>query len=91
MNWTSARQNEVNLFFALVDLKNFKALPDVFIVPSSVVSKYYEGGDPETWRWPRYHERVENLTPYKNDFDGILRHLGVGDKQTDAVAVNDVA
>jgi hypothetical protein len=77
MNWASARQNEANLFFAFVDLKGFQELPDVFIVPSSVVAKYYEGGDPEKWRWPRYHELVGNLEPYKNNFDQILLHLGI--------------
>jgi len=77
MSWRSARLNNANLFFALVDLRNFEQLPDVFIVPSAIISEYYKGGDPETWKWPRYHESVENLAPYKNAWDIISRHLGV--------------
>jgi hypothetical protein len=61
--------------FALVDLKNFEELPDVFIVPSGVISEYYKGGDPTTWKWPRYHETVENLAPYRNAWSILLRHL----------------
>lgn len=90
MNWNSARQNEPNLFFVLVDLKGFADLPDVFIVPSSVIAKYYAGGDPETWRWPRYHELVENLEPYKNAFDLILRHMGIEDEDQ-AVGVSPMS
>jgi hypothetical protein len=79
MNWKSARLNVPNLFFAFVDLKEFTELPDIFIVPSSVVSTYYEGGDPETWKWPRYHVDVEKLAPYKNEggFNLILHHLEI--------------
>jgi|SRR5579875_2053457 len=67
IGWKSARLNVPNLFFALVDLKEFVELPDVFIVPSSVIAAYFEGGDPKTWTYARYHERVEKLSPYKNN------------------------
>jgi hypothetical protein len=45
IGWKSARLDNPNLFFALVDLKEFAELPDVFIVPSKVeVAAYFEGG-----------------------------------------------
>jgi hypothetical protein len=79
MNWKSARLNTGNLFFAFVDLKKFTELPDIFTVPSSIVAAYYEGGDPATWIWPRYHEDVETLQPYKNErgLKLILDHLKI--------------
>jgi hypothetical protein len=67
-----------NLFFALVDLREFPVesnLPHVFIVPCGVVYKYYEGGDRNTWKWPRYHETVEKLEPYKNRWDLVEKAL----------------
>ena len=66
IGWKSATLNKPNLFFALVDLKNFSELPDVFIVPSNVIAKYFDKG-PVGWPRARYHELVEKLDHYKND------------------------
>lgn len=47
IGWNSAKLNHRRLFFALVDLKNFDDLPDVFMVPSRVIFAYFKGGDPK--------------------------------------------
>jgi hypothetical protein len=72
IGWNSAKLNHPQLFFALVDLKEFDALPDVFIVPSTVIFKYFKGGDPETWRRARYHPLIDDVEQYKNKW-GILK------------------
>lgn len=69
IGWGSARANHPMLFFALVDLKEFDVLPDIFIVPSSIIYEYFEGGDPETWRRARYHPEIHEVEPYKNNWD----------------------
>lgn len=75
-----------NLFFALVDLKGKKldALPDVFIVPSKILSAYYQHivstyykDDPKKWKRTMYQETVEKLEPYKNAWGTITRKLGI--------------
>ena len=53
IGWKSARLSIPNLFFALVDLKDFTELPDVFIVPSNVIATYFEEG-PEGWPRARF-------------------------------------
>ena len=55
IGWGSAQLNHPLLIFALVDLKEFTELPDVFIVPSQVISEYFEAG-PEGW--PRYIRKL---------------------------------
>lgn len=75
IGWKSARLDSPNLFFALVDLKEFAELPDVFILPSKVLAAYFEGGDPKTWTFARYHELVEKVAPYKNNWDIIRNRL----------------
>ena len=61
--------NNPNLWFAFVDLKEFQELPDTFIVPSKIISAYFEGGDPETWTRARYHPRLDEIEPYKNKWE----------------------
>lgn len=75
IGWKSARLNIPNLFFALVDLKDFEQLPDVFIMPSSVIAAYFEGGDPKIWRRARYHEMAEAVAEYKNNWDALRERL----------------
>ncbi len=75
IGWKSARLNIPNLFFALVDLKEFDALPDVFLVPSKIIAGYFEGGDPEVEHRARYHELVEKLAAYRNNWDIISKRL----------------
>ena len=70
IGWKCARLNQPNLFFALVDLKGFKELPEVFIVPSGIIATYFEAG-PEGWPRPRYHETVENLSNYRENWKAI--------------------
>jgi len=71
IGWSSARENHPHLFFALVNLKRFQELPDVFIIPSKVIFKYFKGGDSKTWVRARYHPSVGKAGKYKNKF-GIL-------------------
>jgi hypothetical protein len=76
IGWKSARLDIPNLFFALVDLKSFAELPDVFIVPSRVIADYFAGGDPETWRRARYHtETIEELEQSKNNWEMLRSRL----------------
>jgi len=75
IGWSSARINVPNLFFALVDLKKYHELPDVFIVPSSVIFEYFEGGDPATWRRARYHPSVEEIEQHKNNCNLLKKAL----------------
>jgi len=77
IGWSSAKVNHPNLFFALVDLKEFQGLPDVFIVPSEVIFEYFKGGGPETgWIRARYHQLVEKVDQYKNNWDILKETLG---------------
>jgi len=76
INWSSAKVNHPQLFFALVDLKGFSdQLPDVFIVPSEVIYEYFKGGDPAKWPRARYHPPIDKLDPYKNNFDPLKSAL----------------
>jgi hypothetical protein len=72
IGWGSAKLNHPNLFFALVDLRNFEDLPDVFILPSRVIFAYFKGGDPTTWTRARYHPLIASVERYKNNW-GVLR------------------
>jgi hypothetical protein len=74
IGWKCARLNIPNLLFALVDLKEFTELPDVFIIPSNIIATYFEAG-PENWPRARYHELIENLAPYKNNWDVLQGRL----------------
>lgn len=75
IGWGSAAEKHPNLFFSLVDLKEFSEIPDVFIVPSSVIHEYFEGGDPKIWRRARYHPEIAELDPYKNEWSILQRAL----------------
>ena len=72
IGWKSAKISHSLLFFALVDLKEFRELPDVFIVPSQVIFEYFETGPNENWTRARYHPKIEENSQYKNNWD-ILR------------------
>ena len=65
------------LFFALVDLKMFAELPDVFIcrpILSRLILKKSLRLLPEGY-WLRHHETVEKLDSYKNNWDVISNLL----------------
>ena len=74
IGWSSAREKHNLLFYALVDLKSFGELPDVFIVPSEVIAEYFRAG-PEGWPRARYHPEIEVLEQYKNNWDIVSRSL----------------
>ncbi len=67
IGWKSARLDAPSLFFALVDLKNFDELPDVFVIPSHILATYFAAG-PEGWPRARYHELIATLALYKNNW-----------------------
>jgi hypothetical protein len=71
----SARLNSPSLWFALVDLKEFKALPDIFFVPSKVMAEYFRPGMNKR---PMYKETEQNMEQYKNCFDGVLEPARAG-------------
>jgi len=75
IGWGSARVKSDRLLFALIDLKNFEGLPDVFLVPSRVIYEYFKGGDPKTWRRARYHPKVEDIKEYRNGWDLLRKAL----------------
>ena len=75
VGWSSARLNNSNLWFAFVDLKAFEELPDTYVIPSTVVFTYFEGGDPETWTRARYHPLVEEVALYKNAWEQLKQAL----------------
>ena len=76
IGWGSAKINLPQLFFALVDLADYKNLPDVFIVPSEVIFRYFEGGDPKTWRRARFHPEIDAIEKYKNNWNLLKTTLG---------------
>lgn len=66
-----------NLFFVLVDLRGepTRLVPDVFVVPSRVIGTYYRrvlresfNGNPEKWKWRRYHPSIDDMISYKNNW-----------------------
>jgi len=93
IGWKSARLRAPDLFFALVDLKEFAELPDVFIVPSKVIADYFDPtcaassgwlstrSRPDPWPRARYHELVQNLARYKNDWAAIRNRLTELDRE----------
>jgi hypothetical protein len=84
--WKSAFRSK-NLLFAFVDLdcdqgKDLVALPDVFIVPTSFLRKYYRGvvkkhygGDPSKWKWKRMHVDASEFNQFKNNWVPLKESL----------------
>lgn len=66
---TTARDD---LFVAFVDLKKYDKIPDVYIVPSRVLKKRYEGRNLKRWR---YHPSLEEIKPYRNNWDLVRDRL----------------
>lgn len=73
IGWSSARRNHPNLYYALVDLRDFNGLPDVFVLPSKVIHGYFAGGDPTVWRRARYHPLLEEVELYKNNWEILFK------------------
>ena len=74
IGWNCARLNRGDLIFALVDLKNFEELPDVFFIPSKVIAKYFAAG-PENWPRARYHPAIAHVEPFKNNWETLSKLL----------------
>lgn len=74
IGWNCARLNRGDLIFALVDLRNFDGLPDVFLVPSKTIAKYFQAG-PEGWPRARYHEELAKLKNFKNNWSILAKLL----------------
>lgn len=69
----SARLNRPGLYFAFVNLKGMdREMPDVFIVPSSVIYVRFEKFLEKKPSRPRWHPRIEEAEPFKNNW-GILK------------------
>lgn len=49
-------------------LRSSPRSPTFFVVPSAVILKYFEGGDPATWRRARYREDADRVDRYKNNW-----------------------
>jgi hypothetical protein len=75
IGWNSAILNHQRLLFALVDLKDFTGLPDVYVIPSNVIFRYFEGGDPAVWRRARYHPSIVEVDQYRNNWSILKDHL----------------
>jgi hypothetical protein len=64
-------------------------VPDVFIVPSKVIADYFDPHctmssgwwkektrpDRDEWKWARYHELVEELDQYRNNWAALHNRL----------------
>ena len=75
---TPARED---LIYAFVDLRNFAEVPDIFFVPSSVVTDWCSKSEREfeakgkEWKWYRMHVCVETFEPHKNNWELLRRKL----------------
>jgi hypothetical protein len=67
VGWTSAKLNSPNLWFAFVDLRGFKEMPDTYIMPSKVIYDHFTQGSPAIWKRARWHPLLEVAGPYKNE------------------------
>jgi hypothetical protein len=79
----SAKLNRVDLFFAFVDLRARSGqLPDVFVVPSPTVYRYFERYfKAGLSRW-RYHPKVDSILQYKNNWKALEDYLSSKDQST---------
>lgn len=74
----SAGLNQPGLFFAFVNLKGMESqMPDVFIVPSSVIYAKFEKYLEKKPSRPRWHPKIEEAEPYKNNWDSLRDYLNV--------------
>jgi hypothetical protein len=79
----SAKSHRSDLFFVLVDLKQgTNELPDVFIIPSKIMSDWYRRtvndlfhSQEDKWIRKRYHPKVEEVEKYKNNWSILKENL----------------
>lgn len=76
IGWGCAHLNRPDLFFALVDLKEYEELPEVFVVPSRVICDYFDGGNPENWPRARYHPLLSEIALYRENWTLLKKKLG---------------
>ncbi|MGC8622258.1 MAG: hypothetical protein ACP5U0_10120 [Caldisphaera sp.] len=81
VGWSSAhaaKSMKRSLIFVFVDLKELKSEPDLFIIPSAVIEKYFlpHGRQAPKWRRARYHPRVGEIEKYKSNWNILKNRLG---------------
>jgi hypothetical protein len=71
-----------DFFYAFVNLNDFAeaidpGTPEVFLVPSSVVARWYNSvkKKKQEWKWARFHPIKTFIQPYKNDFTPLMKAL----------------
>ena len=72
-----------NFFFCFVDFRGVKLseAPDVYIIPSEVIKRHYEKKDISKIKWLRLHWSMEEMKPYKNNwepFHNLLKPVTIG-------------
>lgn len=77
LGYNSATHKSDNLYFAFVDLNSItwdEKEPDVYIIPSKFVFDYCK-----SWvnnvKWVRFHIEIEEMQPYKNNWDILVKAL----------------
>lgn len=79
----SAKLNQPGLFFAFVSLKGMdKEMPDVFIVPSKVIHDKFESYLEKKPSRPRWHPKIHEAEPYKNNWDSLRDYLNTVSSDT---------
>jgi len=80
---SEANSDSPRFLIALVDLREFKQQPDVFVLPPSVLAVYAKktidekyGGDRTKWKRWMYHPKIEDLANFKNDWTPLLNVTG---------------
>lgn len=73
VGYKSAHTCRDDLFYALVDLKNFEELPDVFIVPSEFLVGWFKPHG--VLKRYRFHPLVEEVESFKNNWRIIRARL----------------
>ncbi len=64
--YKAAHTARKNLFYAFVDLKGFKTIPDVFLVPSTFLVKWFKPhGNLKRYR---FHPKVQVMEKFKNNW-----------------------
>jgi len=72
----SASLDRPGLFFAFVNLKGMNDLiPDVFVVPSKVIHKWFEEHLESRQKRLRWHPTIEIAEQYKNNWDILRNYL----------------
>jgi hypothetical protein len=68
-----ARRAKRDLYYALVDLRDFTETPDVFLVPSEFIVKWFSKF--ESLKRYRFHPLISEIERYKNDWETLKHKL----------------